>query len=80
MFSFAYILEYDSRKVAARLDKTLVVLGILAHSATESRNDATCSSVLIAVSFSPPVTIKEPLLDFREIVIGFTVSPCILIH
>jgi len=70
VFLFAYLLEYGSRKVVARLDKTLVALGILAKSATESWNNATCSSVLIAVSFSPPVTIEEPFLDFRKIVIG----------
>jgi hypothetical protein len=63
-------LEYGSRKVAARLDTTLVVLGILAHSATESWNNVTCSSVLIALSFRPPVAIKEPLAYFSEIDIG----------
>jgi len=68
-----YSLTYWSmvvRKVAARLDKTLVALGILAQSATESWNNATCSSVLTALSFSPPVTIEEPFLDFHKIVIG----------
>jgi len=70
MFSFTYLLEYGNRKVAARLDRTLVMLGILGHSATESWNNATCSSVLIALSFAAPLTIKEPLLDFNEIIIG----------
>ena len=69
MCSFAYLLEYGGRTVAARLDKTLVVLGNLAHLATESWNNATCSSVLIAVYFSPPVTVEEPLLDFLKLLL-----------
>ena len=44
----------------------LVVLGNLVLSATESWNNATCRSVLIAVSFSPPLTIKELLMDFDD--------------